>query len=238
VTADASRWKELATCALAFYVSACCSLHRAEVHALPMRSSNPTTAVLPVAPQDVVACWRKFRREPHLSIRTESEAKTVGSWTTFVSANADQPRADWPSSTGPYDATVYMGLGDDAFSDLYVDERGKNLPYGAEFLVHVAALPDARTRVEVTTRGSAVIVGDSYSWHVFRCLPLKEEPVPPTTIDEYRLILRLAECLGVERGMPPLILPTHKAGQPSRQADGSTGTWHRCASAGLPRSGG
>jgi hypothetical protein len=206
-------------CAVALPLSACCNSYRAELHVLPLMKRNPTSIVLPSSPDDVVACWRKF--DPgwgqRFRIRTSAEEAKIGVLVASVRANADVPREQWSPDTGPYDAHVSMlayVTQQEIYSEAYVDEDGNYLPYSADFMVHVAPVPGRGTLVTVKTTYSAVLLGTTFSWHVFGCVWGLEQDVPPSTIDEYRIILRLAECLGVAKDMPPPVLPKRQGTLP------------------------
>ena len=91
-------------------------------------------------------------------------------------------------------------------SRLYADENGKPLMYFAEFLIHITPMNDDSTKVEIQTRkayvitGKAMRMGDRGGNYI-------GQNVKPTTIEEYEILLKIGEALGVKNEMPALILP-------------------------------
>jgi hypothetical protein len=84
---------------------------------------------------------------------------------------------------------------------------GHRLIYYADFHIHVAAVGAKRTRVEVFTRGSSVVVGAERGWTVHGPnTSFIMADVKPTTVEEYQILLRIGQQLG-EKDMPPLITP-------------------------------
>jgi hypothetical protein len=171
------------------------------VTARPVAAKNPTSVVLPVPIERVDACWDRFHRShTRAYIRTEEDAKSVqGGEPGLLVLRGEAVVRD------PHDVllTAAFPFGR---SEVYLDDQGKGLPYQADFLVHAIPVDSARTRIDVETIRSKVItgreltVGHAWEKYVFR-------DVPPTTIDEYRVIRCLADCLGVKEGLPPVTTP-------------------------------
>jgi hypothetical protein len=75
---------------------------------------------------------------------------------------------------------------------------GKSLPYDVEFHVHLDSISENKTKIEIFTLNPKVIIfqfwnhGVGFSW---------DKKVPPSTIDEYEILLSIGEQLG-EEGMP------------------------------------
>lgn len=88
-----------------------------------------------------------------------------------------------------------------SMSDMY--HRWKtSLDYSADFKLRLIPVSDSKTRVDVQTSESEVRIGPNFGAHGGDSY----EPVPPTTIEEYRILLKIGSALG-ERGMPLLQLP-------------------------------
>jgi hypothetical protein len=76
------------------------------------------------------------------------------------------------------------------------------LEYGADFKLLLTPVSDSKTRVDVRTSESEIRIGRNFGGHSGD----HYEPVAPTTVEEYRILLNIGAALG-ERGMPPLELP-------------------------------
>jgi hypothetical protein len=90
-----------------------------------------------------------------------------------------------------------------AESDVYHWGPAK-LPYWADFNLFLAPVSDSTTQVNVQTLRSMVRIGPTFAAPGGNYF----EPVPPTSIEEYRILLKIGSALG-ERAMPPLSLPQH-----------------------------
>jgi len=88
-----------------------------------------------------------------------------------------------------------------AASDIYYSGKTP-LKYKAEFALQLSPKSDSETEVSVHTTNSEVLMGpnlvgdggDNYKY------------VHPTSIEEYRILIKIGDFLG-EKGMPPLQLP-------------------------------
>jgi hypothetical protein len=78
------------------------------------------------------------------------------------------------------------------------------LGYWADFKLFLTPVSDAKTQVYVQTSGSMVRLGPTFAAHGGNYL----EPVPPTSIEQYRIPLKIGSALG-EPAMPPLSPPPH-----------------------------
>lgn len=76
------------------------------------------------------------------------------------------------------------------------------LDYKADFELRLIPVSDSRTRVDVVTSGSEVRIGRNFSAHGGDYY----ERVAPTTIEEYKILLKIGNALG-QPGMPALLLP-------------------------------
>jgi hypothetical protein len=90
-------------------------------------------------------------------------------------------------------------------SQVYV-RNSKPLIYYADFHIHLTSLAPDKTRVEILTYDSVVVVGVEKSWspHGTSFIAVK---VDPTTVEEYQILLRIGEQLGAKR-MLPISVPT------------------------------
>jgi hypothetical protein len=102
----------------------------------------------------------------------------------------------------PTDGTTYnLDQLDRTRSDVY-RWFGSPLEYKASYVVKVTSESDSRTKVEITTSDSNVLLGTGVGVHGGDFI----ENVAPTTIEEYRYLLTIGRKIG-EQGMPPLHLP-------------------------------
>ncbi len=76
------------------------------------------------------------------------------------------------------------------------------LQYTADFKLLLTPVSDSKTRVDVRTSESKVRIGANFGGHAGDYY----ERVAPTTIEEYRILLKIGTALG-EQNMPPLRLP-------------------------------
>jgi hypothetical protein len=76
------------------------------------------------------------------------------------------------------------------------------LEYSADFKLQLTPMSNTSTRVDIQTSESKVRIGPNFGGHGGNYY----EPVAPTTIEEYGILLKIGSALG-ERGMPPLHLP-------------------------------
>ena len=87
-------------------------------------------------------------------------------------------------------------------SDIYYHWWKTPLEYSADFKLQLTPVSNTNTRVDIQTSESKVRIGPNFGAHGGDYY----EPVAPTTIEEYRILLKIGSGLG-ERGMPPLQLP-------------------------------
>jgi hypothetical protein len=76
------------------------------------------------------------------------------------------------------------------------------LQYIADFKLLLTPVSDSKTRVDIRTSESKVRIGANFGGHGGDYY----ERVAPTTIEEYRILLKIGRALG-EQDMPPLRLP-------------------------------
>jgi hypothetical protein len=76
------------------------------------------------------------------------------------------------------------------------------LQYSADFKLLLTPVSDSKTRVDVRTSESKVRIGANFGGHEGDYY----NPVAPTTIEEYRILMKIGAVLG-EQDMPPLRLP-------------------------------
>ena len=91
-------------------------------------------------------------------------------------------------------------------SPVYRSLTGKQLPFTADFHVHVVTLGPFRTRVEVRALNAEVINGSYFSPGIHGFWQIRYVAVAPTTIEEYRILRSIGEALG-EKQMPPIRIP-------------------------------
>ena len=100
---------------------------------------------------------------------------------------------------------AYLFGGDTSFGKSRIYVRGNTeLPYFADFHLHLTTLGATKTRVEVFAYEPRVVVGINRSAvHGPAFIFLK---VDATTVEEYEILRRIGAALHVE-GMPDLIIP-------------------------------
>jgi hypothetical protein len=102
------------------------------------------------------------------------------------------------------DAYIYGDVRPVGESRVYF-KAGQPLIYYADFHIHLAAAAPHKTRMEISTYGSRVITGLDESWSPHGPSLIFVE-VPPTTIEQYQILLGIGQQLGVTN-MPPLVTP-------------------------------
>jgi hypothetical protein len=91
-------------------------------------------------------------------------------------------------------------------SYIYHNRKG-GLWYWASFHIHIQTINDSLTKVEIRTikpkvkTGLQLKPGDNFSLFGY-----KYKEVPPSTVEEYQILLMIGEALG-EKNMPALKLP-------------------------------
>jgi hypothetical protein len=88
-------------------------------------------------------------------------------------------------------------------SQVYFRE-GMRLVYFADFHIHIAAISPSKTQVTIFTYGSSVVTGMEN--HVAHGPAYVFGKVPPTSIEEYQVLLRIGRELG-DLNMPTLSMP-------------------------------
>lgn len=93
-------------------------------------------------------------------------------------------------------------------SKIYFNKKGEPLDYYAEFHLHLTVIDSINTKVEIFTTDPRVVVGRD----LFPSLPHlvrmdKTKSVPPSTIEEYEILLKIGKGLGVKEKMPKLVEP-------------------------------
>ncbi|WP_291530026.1 hypothetical protein [Bacteroides sp. UBA939] len=94
------------------------------------------------------------------------------------------------------------GGGNNVLSKIYF-RFGKPLPYFVEFHLHLDSISEHKTKVEIFTLDPEIFLfGIGYGHIGFS----RSKKVPPSTIEEYEILLAIGEQLG-ERDMPPCNYP-------------------------------
>ncbi|PGH39809.1 MAG: hypothetical protein CRN43_06800 [Candidatus Nephrothrix sp. EaCA] len=106
-------------------------------------------------------------------------------------------------SSGSNKNDYYFSRGLFPESKVYFSKKNKPFPYYADFHIHISEIDSGRTKVEIYTFNSKIEIGSEF----FPSLPhlvrlAKTKAVPPTTIEEYTILLKIGEVLGIE--MPPM----------------------------------
>lgn len=87
-------------------------------------------------------------------------------------------------------------------------KKGDPLDYYAEFHLHLTLIDSTHTKVAIFTINPMVVTGEKLlpSFPHFGANP-KYKSVPPSTIEEYEILLKIGKGLGVEDTMPKLMMP-------------------------------
>jgi hypothetical protein len=92
-------------------------------------------------------------------------------------------------------------------SDLYYSKK-RAISHFARYHIHFVKLNDTTTTVEIKTLQPKITIGESWFRKIWSEYPgFYNKEVPPTTIEEYKILLTIGEGLGVLEKMPKLILP-------------------------------
>lgn len=101
------------------------------------------------------------------------------------------------------DAYIYSFWDDTSL--VYVSSE-EPLLYYAEYHLHLTASDSTNTYIEVRTVDSHIITGKNFL-RGYTHVNLKTVDVPPSSIEEYKILLIIGEILGVKDSMPKLKLP-------------------------------
>jgi hypothetical protein len=115
-----------------------------------------------------------------------------------------------------YDSFKYLNT-EENLDDAIIEDEGspsyvyynkeEPIVYSVKLHIHFKALSPDSTLVEIRAINPNIQVG----YHVMRALVdmgmTKTKEVPPSTIEEYQLLLAIGEGLGMKDQMPKLILP-------------------------------
>ncbi|MGA3266720.1 MAG: hypothetical protein ABSE16_07855 [Verrucomicrobiota bacterium] len=102
------------------------------------------------------------------------------------------------------DAYLFGSTSPVSESQVYFKD-GQPLIYYADFHIHLTALGAKKCSVDIFTYDSSVVAGVDESWSPHGPSFIFVE-VPPTTIEQYQILLGIGQQLGVTN-MPPLVVP-------------------------------
>ena len=86
----------------------------------------------------------------------------------------------------------------------------KDINYIYKIHIHIVQKSPTSTSVEINTIDPKIAIGTKFPYNI---LGIKEpgvaleKKVPPSTIEEYEVLLEIGKELGIADSMPPLILP-------------------------------
>jgi|WetSurMetagenome_2_1015567.scaffolds.fasta_scaffold503873_1 hypothetical protein len=81
------------------------------------------------------------------------------------------------------------------------------LIYNADFHIRLVKIDRARTLIQVITYGSYIVIGEKSIGLIGEIGTEIVQSVAPTSIEEYEILLKIGEALGVKDKMPKLLLP-------------------------------
>jgi hypothetical protein len=82
-----------------------------------------------------------------------------------------------------------------------------SLIYDADFHLHLIKIDTCRTLVQIITYDNYIVIGEKTMGFVGEIGRAIVQSVEPTSIEEYEILLKIGEALGVKDKMPPLLLP-------------------------------
>jgi len=103
------------------------------------------------------------------------------------------------------DAYFYGTESPIGYSEIYFKD-GQPLIYFADFHIHLSAVKSQKVRIDIFTYGSSVNTGMHAAWSPAHGTKYVYVQIPPTTVEEYQILLRIGEQLGV-KDMPPIVKP-------------------------------
>ena len=168
----------------------------AQIQARQLKHSNPTAYVFNVDPT---------------TVRTAIEVSIVRSEFYGMSKATVETTYGIPSIIEVFrnksnENDVYLFSFEPIGQSKIYHKNDAPLSYYAEFHIHLSPISVEKTNVEVFTYHSSVVTGRN-PLIGDRGGNLTTIEVPPSTIEEYEILLRIGEALGVKDSMPPLIVP-------------------------------
>jgi hypothetical protein len=165
---------------------------------------GPAQVELPVTTDQIEQCWDRFGRGAARLELGRGDEPWREPWGALLVDRVGDFRQ---VALGPHDAYLFDGGYLGRSSD-YFDSDGRGLPFEAEFTVRVQPVLTSSTRVLVESHHYRIRVGSRMVLtHAGR--EAIDKSVPPSRWDEYRVILCLAACLGVEKPLADTLTAPH-----------------------------
>jgi hypothetical protein len=168
---------------------------RRETRAL--RSANPLSATFEASDAQIRACLTNG------TLDIEAGGGTRVHFMRFTAAEG-HPSAVFGDPANARDVFL-ESIDPNPLSDVYFAGE-KPLPYTVSLHVHIVPVSERETSVELRAKDYKVITGEKLDIPVHAWRKNVYEAVPPTTIDEYRILKVIASCLGKDT-LPPTITP-------------------------------
>jgi hypothetical protein len=131
----------------------------------------------------------------------------------FWKGDADSLAKDLLTKPGNENDAYFYGTDSPVGESQVYFKDGQPLIYYTDFHIHLTALGPKRSRVEICTYDSSVVSGVEQRWAPHGTSFIRVN-VDPTTVEEYQILLRIGEQLGVKDMLP---LATATADSPARQ---------------------
>jgi hypothetical protein len=160
-----------------------------------LKSKNPTVYVFNATIPKVREC---LKGKGHFKLRDKLFH------VAFKEDDSPFARPIFDSEQNKHDAFLYNFHEPIGPSEVYF-KGNEPLLYFAHFHIHLERVGPEQTKVEAISVGSKVIHGRKFSIHALGMINDYMD-VEPTTIDEYRILLKIGSCVGQE-GMPKIIVP-------------------------------
>ena len=188
-------WQAAAVALAMLLLAAACGAPEVDVRPLPAR--YPIAWEYPASVEQVHAAVRRL-------YKLQFEQRVENAFHVLAAEDAVLTESDlarFGAPGGEDDLLLRYGHMPMGLSSVY-SVGGRPVPYLADFQLRIEALGAGRTRVEVETIDPQVIAGRTLLPGRHFTRPNIYVPVEATSVEEYRLLLRLGELLG-EPDMPP-----------------------------------
>ncbi len=124
----------------------------------------------------------------------------------FWKGDADSLAKNLLTKPGNENDAYFYGTDSPVGESLVHFRDGQPLIYFADFHIHLTSVGPQKTRVEIITYDSSVNTGVRAPWSPARGRTFIYVKVDKTTVEEYQILLGIAEQLGV-KDMPKCVIP-------------------------------
>jgi hypothetical protein len=132
-------------------------------------------------------CFRAAQHAGCVRVYAEDRSTAIQGWHYFK----DPAHAD----------DLFVHFSGDTFLSSYYTAQGKPLHYAATFSLSADAIDASTSRLSIRTLEPLVFVGKEFNAHAMGFVP-KAVPVPPSPLDEYKMLVLAARLAGVPLASP------------------------------------